>query len=244
MKTEELLHRPSGWLVADCLKTSARVFFQLYSSPGSILSCSLVGEMSRNRDVRFVSSSVKISRYSANIVHKNSSLFLEERGGFSPIIFGTHLPFARQNISVHLQRARDAIQKLVSSSRSLSLLFPPFSPKVARAETEPPGNYPRRNVKEDEERILISEVLIRNKDGEELEREDLAVEAAAALKSCRPNSALTLREVQEDVHRIIESGYFFSCMPVAVDTRDGIRLVFQVILRIVQNFWEIFDWFA
>ena len=29
-------------------------------------------------------------------------------------------------------------------------------------------------------------------------------------------------------HRIVESGLFSSCMPVAVDTRDGIRLVFQV----------------
>lgn len=80
----------------------------------------------------------------------------------------------------------------------------------------------------DEERVLISEVLVRNKDGEELERKDLENEAVAALKTCRPNSALTVREVQEDVHRIIGSGYFSSCMPVAVDTRDGIRLVFQV----------------
>lgn len=96
---------------------------------------------------------------------------------------------------------------------------------VARAEAEA---NPRRHGKENEERVLISEVLIRNKDGETLEREDLEAAAAAALKSCRPNSALTVREVQEDVHRIIESGYFCSCMPVAVDTRDGIRLVFQV----------------
>ncbi|KAI3822874.1 hypothetical protein L1987_10473 [Smallanthus sonchifolius] len=80
----------------------------------------------------------------------------------------------------------------------------------------------------DDERVLISEVLVRNKDGEELERKDLEEEAIAALKRCRPNSALTVREVQEDVHRIIGSGYFSSCMPVAVDTRDGIRLVFQV----------------
>lgn len=64
--------------------------------------------------------------------------------------------------------------------------------------------------------------------GSELERKDLEAEAAQALKACRPNSALTVREVQEDVHRIINSGYFSSCMPVAVDTRDGIRLVFQV----------------
>ena len=80
----------------------------------------------------------------------------------------------------------------------------------------------------DEERVLISEVLVRNKDGEEMERKDLELEALTALKACRANSALTVREVQEDVHRIIDSGYFSSCMPVAVDTRDGIRLVFQV----------------
>ncbi|CAH8286188.1 unnamed protein product [Eruca vesicaria subsp. sativa] len=80
----------------------------------------------------------------------------------------------------------------------------------------------------EEERVLISEVLVRTKDGEELERKDLEVEALAALKACRANSALTVREVQEDVHRIIESGYFCSCTPVAVDTRDGIRLMFQV----------------
>ncbi|CAI9106538.1 OLC1v1005720C1 [Oldenlandia corymbosa var. corymbosa] len=80
----------------------------------------------------------------------------------------------------------------------------------------------------EEERVLISEVLVKNKDGEELERKDLEAEALNALKASRANSALTVREVQEDVHRIIASGYFASCMPVAHDTRDGIRLVFQV----------------
>jgi hypothetical protein len=29
---------------------------------------------------------------------------------------------------------------------------------------------------------------------------------------------------------VVESGLFRSCMPVAVDTRDGIRLVFEVLL--------------
>lgn len=87
------------------------------------------------------------------------------------------------------------------------------------------GHSVSRNA---EERVLISEVLVRTKDGEELERKDLEMEALAALKACRANSALTIREVQEDVHRIIESGYFCSCTPVAVDTRDGIRLMFQV----------------
>ncbi|KHG12926.1 Outer envelope 80, chloroplastic -like protein [Gossypium arboreum] len=79
-----------------------------------------------------------------------------------------------------------------------------------------------------EERVLVGEVLVRNKDGEELERKDLEMEALNALKACGANSALTAWEVQEDVDRIIDSGYFSSCTPVAVDSRDGIRLVFQV----------------
>ncbi|XWS71140.1 hypothetical protein CRYUN_Cryun03dG0113200 [Craigia yunnanensis] len=78
------------------------------------------------------------------------------------------------------------------------------------------------------ERVLISEVLVMNKDKEELEQKDLGIEAISALKAYRTNSALTIKEVQEDMHRIIDSGYFSSCMPVAFDTRDGIRLVFQV----------------
>jgi hypothetical protein len=76
--------------------------------------------------------------------------------------------------------------------------------------------------------VLISEVAVRGKDGEPLERPELEAAAAAALRACRPNAALTVREVQEDVHRVVESGLFRSCMPVAVDTRDGIRLVFEV----------------
>lgn len=91
-----------------------------------------------------------------------------------------------------------------------------------------PGPSPSQNPSRDEERVLISEVWVKNKDGDQLERKDLESEALNALKASRPNSALTVRDVQEDVHRIIASGYFASCMPVAVDTRDGVRLVFQV----------------
>lgn len=105
-------------------------------------------------------------------------------------------------------------------SASLSLTRPDES-----TQSQQKGHSSSRH---DEERVLISEVLVRNKDGEELERKDLEAEALAALKACRPNSALTVREVQEDVQRIFDSGYFCSCMPVAVDTRDGIRLIFQV----------------
>lgn len=110
----------------------------------------------------------------------------------------------------------------------------------------------QQKARQNEERVLISEVLVRNKDGEEMERKDLEAEAVQALKACRPNSALTVREVQEDVHRIINSGYFSSCMPVAVDTRDGIRLVFQVcsvfscwIMTITHWNWDyVLKWFC
>ncbi|CAN6440488.1 unnamed protein product [Victoria cruziana] len=117
-------------------------------------------------------------------------------------------------------------------------LFCASSLGVSRPE-KPIGNTPEREVsgpvvrasrhtKEDEERVLISEVLVRNKDGEELENKELEAVATAALKVCRPNSALTVKEVREDVIRVIDSGLFASCMPVAVDTRDGIQLIFQV----------------
>ena len=90
---------------------------------------------------------------------------------------------------------------------------------------------------EEQERVLISEVLIQNKDGEELENKDLLLTASSALKASKPNSALTVKEVQEDVHRIIESGYFSACMPIAEDTRDGIRLIFQVFFLILDTYW-------
>ena len=113
----------------------------------------------------------------------------------------------------------------ILGSASLSLSQPSDGGSETPASQQK-GQLPASRY--DEERVLISEVLVRDKDGEELERKDLEAEALTALKACRANSALTVREVQEDVHRIIDSGYFNSCMPVAVDTRDGIRLVFQV----------------
>lgn len=120
----------------------------------------------------------------------------------SPLLCCASLSLNRPNGSTQSVEGKDVIQQQLQKGHSVS-----------------------RNA---EERVLISEVLVRTKDGEELERKDLEMEALAALKACRANSALTIREVQEDVHRIIESGYFCSCTPVAVDTRDGIRLMFQV----------------
>ncbi|KAJ0988151.1 hypothetical protein J5N97_006507 [Dioscorea zingiberensis] len=172
--------------------------------------------MAKNEGIRFISSSIKIPRSSISNANPN------------PIL--STLPFARQSIALHLNRAKEAAQRLLSSISGLRGHGVLCSASLAATRPEPEPGVSRRQHggREDEERVLISEVLIRNKDGEALERADLEAAAAGALKSCRPNSALTVREVQEDVHRIIESGFFCSCMPVAVDTRDGIQLVFQV----------------
>lgn len=159
-------------------------------------------------------------------------------------------PFSSQSLASRFTDARNSLSKLVSElsnrslrlskSRNQSLLCSSTLALVTESQQEVAGlSQQKSNAivtsggrqlggSEKEERVLISEVLVRNKDGEELARKDLEAEAVAALKASRPNSALTVREVQEDVLRIINSGYFCSCLPVAVDTRDGIRLVFQV----------------
>lgn len=213
--------------------------------------------MSRNENVSFSSSNVKIPVFSPNPNPK---------------------PSLSQTLAAQVARTRSSVAQFISSfvnqanGRKLSGIFPSGlnSPLLCSAslslnlpgglglpESETQHHHSEKSPifgsasvsqsgfaesmqsgseapqkghssSRDEERVLISEVLVRNKDGEELERKDLEMEALAALKASRANSALTVREVQEDVHRIIDSGYFCSCMPVAVDTRDGIRLVFQV----------------
>jgi len=88
----------------------------------------------------------------------------------------------------HIGRAIDAAARHVAAS------FPRVP--VARAETAA-APLPRRHVKDGcEERVLISEVAVRGKDGEPLERPELEEAAAAALRACRPNAALTVREVR------------------------------------------------
>jgi outer membrane protein insertion porin family len=165
--------------------------------------------MGRRPDVRFVSSGVKLPSAPASAPSPAPA----------PALLSAALPFA------HIGRAIDA------AARRLGSCLPRVP--VARADPAAPPPLARRHGKDGggpEERVLISEVAVRGKDGEPLERAELEAAAAAALRACRPNAALTVREVQEDVHRIVESGLFRSCMPVAVDTRDGIRLVFEVLL--------------
>lgn len=150
----------------------------------------------------------------------NSTSFAEERVKSALLCSASLSLLTGSGKNDEKKRALKRVSPILCSA-SLSLVESTQEGK----ENPPKGTLSSR---QSEERVLISEVLVRNKDGEELERKDLEIEALQALKACRPNSALTVREVQEDVHRIINSGYFCSCMPVAVDTRDGIRLVFQV----------------
>lgn len=45
----------------------------------------------------------------------------------------------------------------------------------------------------------------------------------------KPNFSYTLQEVQQDVNRVFETGYFANCQPSAEDTRDGVRVLIEVI---------------
>ncbi|KAI8526234.1 hypothetical protein RHMOL_Rhmol13G0292800 [Rhododendron molle] len=194
--------------------------------------------MPKNDTVRFTSSSLRIplSPLSHHHHHRKES----------PPLFPTFQFNPQTLISSALARTKSTIDQFVKNfnsqkrthpflfkssllcSASLALTKPDEPASSDAVVAQPKGGHAAAAGRHEEERVLISEVFVRNKDGEELERKDLENEAVAALKACRPNSALTVREVQEDVHRIISSGYFCSCMPVAIDTRDGIRLVFQV----------------
>lgn len=46
--------------------------------------------------------------------------------------------------------------------------------------------------------------------------------------SMKPNFAYTLKEVQHDVQRVFDSGFFSRCQPRAEDTRDGVKLTVEV----------------
>ncbi|KAL7594668.1 hypothetical protein Lser_V15G29136 [Lactuca serriola] len=200
--------------------------------------------MPENKSIKFRSSSIKIPPFVPIHHHRHQHHHHHRRS--LPLFADLHLSISSilnnskhsltQFISSSISKFQPSTQKPPKPSNPFHSKKPPLlcSASLALTRVDEEGGEVTQSSKShsvsrhDDERVLISEVLVRNKDGEELERKDLEAEAIAALKTCRPNSALTTREVQEDVHRIIGSGYFSSCMPVAVDTRDGIRLVFQV----------------
>ncbi|XP_038698414.1 outer envelope protein 80, chloroplastic-like [Tripterygium wilfordii] len=201
--------------------------------------------MPRNDDVRFVSSSVKVPLFSPPTLQSLSfsltfcsqtlaSQFGKYRLSLCNFIDSLKTRSNSTGSTLSELLAQSPRSHSILCSASLSLNQPNEATQLGSDGKEAAQQLQLKRggahsaSRHEEERVLISEVLVRNKDGEELERKDLEVEAMATLKACRPYSALTVREVQEDVQRIIDSGYFCSCMPVAVDTRDGIRLVFQV----------------
>ncbi len=67
----------------------------------------------------------------------------------------------------------------------------------------------------------IAQVEVTGVDGE------LKRVAQAALKT-RPNFAYTIGEVRQDVQRVFNTGWFRECVPDAVDTRDGVKLIINV----------------
>lgn len=80
----------------------------------------------------------------------------------------------------------------------------------------------KNKSKVEEERILIGEIDVAGVDG------PLRETVFRVLKT-RPNFAYTVREVQEDIQRVFDTGYFSSCRPKAEDTRDGVRLTVEVV---------------
>jgi len=70
---------------------------------------------------------------------------------------------------------------------------------------------------------LISEVQITGlEEYKDLER------LAWSVVQVRPNLAVTNEDVQEDANRLFDTGYFNSVSPVPEDTRDGVRLKYEI----------------
>lgn len=110
-----------------------------------------------------------------------------------------------------------------------------------------------------EERVLISEVRgvpdettlhtshashasqieVRGVDGE------LRRIAEAALTT-KPNFAYTLSEIQDDIGRVFDTGYFTKTVPISEDTRDGVKLTIEVrcIFSLLMNFPILDDVFS
>jgi hypothetical protein len=139
----------------------------------------------------------------------------------------------------HLTLRNAAPMRLASLSLSSSDQTPDAKPESSARPNrrKAPGLQLGQEAAQEEERVLISEILIQDKDGQQLTDPELNTTAWEALKACKPNFALTTSEVQADVHRIIDTGFFASCLPSAEDTRDGVRLIFKV--RSIHIFFTI-----
>ena len=77
--------------------------------------------------------------------------------------------------------------------------------------------------------VTLPQVEVKGVEGE------LRRVAEAAL-SIKPNFGYTLKEVQDDMHRVFDSGFFERCQPHAEDTRDGVKLTVEVSARDCSRF--------
>jgi outer membrane protein insertion porin family len=55
-----------------------------------------------------------------------------------------------------------------------------------------------------------------------------AAEAAIGMK---PNFAYTLKEVKADMQHVFDLGYFSKATPTPEDTRDGVKLIIEVLAQ-------------
>ncbi|XP_074291123.1 outer envelope protein 80, chloroplastic-like isoform X1 [Silene latifolia] len=187
--------------------------------------------MPSNDGVEFKPSSIKTplsSPSSISIKNPNFSFF--------------NPPFACQSPNISSEKPNFSITHFLNSLKLPQnvIKFPFFSKTQLPGSSELSVSQPSesrviqlkeevsRVSSEGDERVLIKEVLVRGKDGTELEKKELELEVLMALKASQPNSVLSVKDVQEDVHRVIDSGSFTSCRPVVVDSKDGTKLVFEV----------------
>ncbi|GAX81347.1 hypothetical protein CEUSTIGMA_g8778.t1 [Chlamydomonas eustigma] len=118
---------------------------------------------------------------------------------------------------VHMARPFGSLSDAALQSRPDGVTQQKQVPKLVgtRKETANKSDRPQ-------ERILISEVEITGADA------DLKKLAMNTIKT-RPNFAYTLDEVKKDVERVFNTGWFRECVPDAVDTRDGVKLIIKVV---------------
>jgi len=93
-------------------------------------------------------------------------------------------------------------------------------PMQARPRKARPRRAGKQSLPATTEQGALLQVEVRGVEGE------LRRVAEAAL-SIKPNFGYTLKEVQDDVHRVFDSGFFEKCHPHAEDTRDGVKLTVE-----------------
>lgn len=109
----------------------------------------------------------------------------------------------------------------VESCRQHTRLTSPLASISASKRTKPIADLADAVQEKEEPRTLISEIEIIGAEG------NLKTAAEGAL-SIRPNLSYTSKEIEEEMQRMFNTGWFSNIKPVASDTRDGVRMTFHV----------------